>query len=389
MSKAKMGTTTSPASATMTPAREGGAAPLHLGIVGCGFISKVYFEAAARFPSIEVVACTDVVAEASKASAAAYGARAIGDLVALVEDPGVDAVVNLTPPRAHHAVNLAALSAGKHVYTEKPLATTFADGKEALAKAGELGLLVGSAPDTFLGAGLQTCREVLDSGAIGEPVAATAFLVSHGPDHWHPAPAFFYQHGAGPLFDVGPYYLTALVALLGPIRRASAMARASFPVREVTAGPNAGLLIHPEVPTHVAGTLEMATGALATVVTSFDVWASELPRIEIYGSEGTLSVPDPNKFSGPVRIHRRGAQWEDVPVTRAYADQSRGLGIADLAASLAEARPPRASGALALHVLEAMEALVSSAEAGRVLTLGTTCERPAAMPADLREGEIR
>jgi predicted dehydrogenase len=351
-------------------------------------ISKVYFEAAKRFGSIEIVACTDMVPDAAKVSAATYGVRVSEDLDAMLVDPDVDAVVNLTPPKAHYLVNAAALSAGKHVYTEKPLATTYVHGMETLALANQRGLVVGSAPDTFLGAGLQTCREVIDSGRIGEPVAAAAFLASRGPDNWHPNPAFFYDRGAGPLFDVGPYYLTALVALLGPMRRVCAMARTSFSERSVTTGPNAGIVIRPEVPTHVTGSVEMAAGALATVITSFDIAASELPRIEIYGSEGTLSVPDPNKFGGPVRVCSRGGQWEEIPLDRPYTEQSRGLGIAEMATAVANGRSPRASGQMALHVLEAMEALVSSAEDGAVVTLGTTCDRPEALPADLREGEI-
>ena len=247
---------------------------------------------------------------------------------ALVESQEIDLVIDLTIPAAHALVNQRALEAGKHVYTEKPLAVTRDEGLATVALAERMGLRVGSAPDTFLGAGLQTCASLIDEGVIGEPVAAVAFMAGHGPESWHPDPAFFYKKGAGPMFDMGPYYLTALVSLLGPVARISGVARKSFAERIATSEARRGERLPVEVPTHYAATLDFAAGAVATMIISFDVWAHNLPRIEIYGSEGSLSVPDPNTFGGPVRIRLAGdAEWREVPLTHPYTENSRGLGV--------------------------------------------------------------
>jgi predicted dehydrogenase len=251
------------------------------------------------------------------------------------------------------------------------------------------GLRVGCAPDTFLGGGLQTCRKLIDDGWIGQPVAASAFFVSHGPERWHPDPVFFFQPGAGPMFDMGPYYLTTLINLLGPIQSISASARASFAERLILSQPRYGQTITVNTPTHVAGTLDFASGAIATMITSFDVWASDLPRIEIYGTEGTLNVPDPNTFHGPVRVRRAGAtEWGEIPLTHGYSENSRGLGVADLATALVSGRPHRASGDLAFHVLDAMHAFLDSAREGRRIDLTSSCDRPAALPLNLLPGRL-
>jgi predicted dehydrogenase len=300
----------------------------------------------------------------------------------LLADPAVELVLNLTIPAAHGTVASAALGAGKSVYNEKPLALSREEGQRLLDVARERGLRVGGAPDTFLGAGLQTCRGLVDGGAIGEPVAATAFLLGHGPEGWHPDPAFYYQKGGGPLFDMAPYYLTALIALLGPIRRVTGSARASFPERTIGSQPKAGEKIPVEVATHVAAVLDFAGGAIATLVTSFDVWASNAPKLELYGSTGSLSLPDPNTFGGPVRL--RGAadkEWRDVPLTHANATNSRGLGPADMAVALRSGRPHRASGELAFHVLDVMHAIEEASASGRHVEIGSSCERPAPLPA--------
>jgi predicted dehydrogenase len=240
-----------------------------------------------------------------------------------------------------------------------------------------------------MGGGLQTCRKLIDDGWIGQPVAATAFMTSHGPEGWHPDPFFFYQPGAGPMFDMGPYYLTTLIHLLGPVRRIASMARASFPERVITSQPRYGETIAVNTPTHVTGVLEFAGDAVATMVTSFDVWGSTLPRIEIYGSEGTLSVPDPNTFRGPIQIRRaRQTEWSDVPLAYGYTENSRGLGVADLAYALRSGRPHRASGELAYHVLDCMHAFLDSAKAGRHVSLESTCDRPAPLPLGLLEGRL-
>jgi predicted dehydrogenase len=352
-----------------------------IGIVGCGNISAAYLKAARQFRAIEVAACADLDLERAKAKAAEFDVPRGCTTDELLADPEVDIVVNLTTPDAHADVSLAALAAGKHAYNEKPLAVLKGDGRRLLETARAHGLRLGGAPDTFLGAGLQTCRVLLDRGVIGEPVAAAGFMMCHGHESWHPAPEFYYRPGGGPMFDMGPYYLTALVALLGPVRRVAGAARISFPERTLTSEARAGETIPVEVPTHVAGLLEFASGPIATLTTSFDVWAAELPRIEIYGSEGTLSAPDPNSFGGPVRIHRAGADaWEEVSLNPGYAEPVRGIGVADLAEALAEGRPHRAGGDLAFHVLELMHGFHEAAESGRSVDVESTVERPAPLP---------
>ena len=246
------------------------------------------------------------------------------------------------------------------------------------------GVRIGCAPDTFLGAGIQTCRKLIDDGWIGEPVAASAFMMCHGHESWHPDPEFYYKVGGGPMFDMGPYYLTALVALLGPVRRVTGATRITFPERLITSEPRHGTVIKVDVPTHVAGVLEFASGAIATIVTSFDVWHAELPRIEVYGAEGTLSVPDPNCFGGPVRLRRAGAsEWSDIPLTHGYSENSRGIAVADMAYAIRSGRKHRASGELAYHVLDVMHAFHDAAREGCHVELESTCARPAPLPMGL------
>jgi predicted dehydrogenase len=356
--------------------------PLKIGLVGCGTISKIYLENARKLDDLEVVACADLVPERALARTAEFGVPRALTVDELLADPEVEIVLNLTVPAAHAEVGMAALAAGNSVYGEKPLAVRREGGVGLLEGARAKGLRVGNAPDTFLGGGIQTCRRLIDEGAIGEPVAALAFFMNHGHEHWHPDPDFYYQPGGGPMFDMGPYYLTALVSLLGPIRRVTGSARATFPERTITSQPKAGTKINVNTPTHVAGVLDFRDGAVATIVTSFDVWPSELPRIEIYGSEGTLGVPDPNTFGGPVRIRRPGErEWTEVPLTHGYTGNSRGLGLADLARSIREGRPARASGELAYHVLDAMQAFLDASASGRHVELASTCQRPEPMPS--------
>jgi len=370
------------------PLASGQSRPLPVGVVGCGVISRVYFEALGRFHGVAGVACTDLSAEAARRAASTYGVEVAADLDELLARPDIEAVLILTPPSSHAEVAEAALAAGQHVYTEKPLATSVEAARSLVADARERRLLLGAAPDTFLGAGLQTARRLLDAGRIGEPLAAVATMVGHGPESWHPDPEFFYRRGGGPLWDMGPYYITALVHLLGPVRRVTAFARISLPGRTVTSEPHRGTVIHPEVPTHVSATLEMTSGPLVTLLVSFDVWASSLPRIEIFGSEATLSVPDPNTFGGPLRVLERGGSSEEVSVEGPYATQSRGLGLADLAHARLTNRAPRASGELALHVVEVMAAIEHSAETGSVVELVSQPERPSPLPAGLVDGEV-
>jgi predicted dehydrogenase len=331
------------------------------------------------YPEVAYVACADIVEARAKSVAEAHGLRAM-PVDDLVSDAGIDVICNLTVPLAHYEVSRAALKAGKHVYVEKPLGVDRDEGAALLRLAKEMGLAIGCAPDTFLGAGLQTCRAVIDEGRIGVPVAAVGNMVSHGPEGWHPDPGFFYQPGAGPLFDMGPYYLTALVSLLGPIKRVAALSRGVGDQRRIRSGDREGQVLPVNVPTHVAGVLDFETGPVATLITSFDVWKSALPRLEIHGTEASLSLPDPNTFGGPVRIFPAGAtEWEDVPIDR-FALNQRGIGLANLAASLSGTGYNRASGQLAYHVLDAMVASVDSSLEGKYADLVSTVERPPAMP---------
>jgi predicted dehydrogenase len=369
---------------------------VRVGVIGCGFISGIYFQNLTKFAAVEVVACADLNPTLPKAVAEKYPGIQAMTTDELLADSSIDIVLNLTQPKFHNEVMKAGVAAGKHVYGEKPLSVEFEDAAELMALAGRAGVRVGSAPDTFLGAGIQACREVIDSGAIGEPVGATAFFTSHGVENWHPAPGFYYERGGGPMLDMGPYYMTALVSLLGPAKSVSGSARISFPERTITSEPLNGTKIQVETPTHISGTVDFVSGAIATVLTTFDTWGAKLPFIEIYGSEGSLSVPNPNNFGDPVQIITRptaaqvasqtGSQsnreWEEVPYSRPFSENSRGLGVADMAASITAGEPHRASGALALHVLETLHAFTWSSDSGRRFDLTTTCERPAPLPVD-------
>jgi len=360
-----------------------------IGVIGCGNISGIYLQADKVFEILDTVACADIVMEKARAQAEKHHIARACTVDELLGDPEIEIVVNLTIPNAHYEVAMAAVAAGKSVHNEKPLTITREQGKALLAAAKAKGVRVGGAPDTFLGGGIQTCRKLIDDGWIGEPIGATAFMTCHGHESWHPAPEFYYKVGGGPMFDMGPYYLTALVNLMGPVQQVSGATRVTFPTRTITSQPLHGTIVEVEVPTHVVGTLEFANGAVGTIITSFDVWAAELPRIEIYGTEGTLSVPDPNTFGGPVRVRRAGAsEWSEIPLTHGYAENSRGIGVADMAYALHSGRPHRANGDLAYHVLDIMHAIHDAADAGQRVTLESTCERPAPLPLGLRKGVL-
>ena len=370
-------------------APNGGPAPVGVGIVGCGNISAQYLETCRRFPALRLEAVADLDDELARRVAREHQVPRTLAPEALAADPAVDLVVNLTVPGAHASVTLAALEAGKAVYSEKPLATRREDGARLLEAARAHGARLGCAPDTFLGAAGQTARKLLDDGWIGRPLAATAFVANHGMEHWHPNPAFFFQPGAGPLFDIGVYYLTSLVALLGPVARVAGSGATGFPERTYGVGPRRGQRFGVGTPSHVSALLEFERGPVATVLASFDVWANELPRIEIYGTEGTLSLPDPNFFGGPVRLQRAGdGAFREVPHSHGFEETRRGLGAADLAHALRSGRPHRASGELAYHVLDVMEGVLESAEQGRRIDLGSRCERPAPLPLGLPEDAL-
>lgn len=363
---------------------------MRIGIVGTGKICDIYLKnIKERFTSNTVTAVADLLEERARDKAKEYGIPYALPTEELLISDEVDAVLNLTIPAVHAEICEKAIRAGKHVFTEKPLATDFDDGKRLLDLAKEKGVLLGSAPDTFLGGGLQTVRSLLDEGAIGMPVGVAAFLMGRGPENWHPNPHFFYQPGAGPLFDVGPYYITAMVTLLGPVKRLSAAAKISFPERHITEGARKGEKIPVTTPTYVAGTLEFVSGVIGTLITTFDVYKSRVPRIDIYGSEGSLGVPDPNTFGGPVQLFKPGdSDWADVPIKHSYTENSRGIGLTDLTRAAEAGREPRANGTLALHCLEIMHGLLESGGSGSFYEMTTSCERPAPLATGLADGTL-
>jgi predicted dehydrogenase len=360
-----------------------------VGVIGCGVIAKVYAEKLNALAGVKLAACADLDRQRAETFADQHRIARVADVADLLADPEIDAVVNLTVPQAHYEISRAAIGAGKSIYSEKPLALTVPEGRALLDAAARQGVRLGCAPDTFLGAGLQTCRALLDAGAIGEPIGACGFMLSSGPERWHPGPQMFYQRGAGPLFDMGPYYFTALVSLLGPARRIAAAARITHAERVIGSEPSRGQRIAVEVPTHVASVVDFVSGPIATLVMSFDVQASRHRCIEIYGTEGTLAVPDPNTFGGNVQIRRHASNdWQTQALTHANATQSRGIGFADMLVAMQKGRPHRACGELALHVLELLESAVASSERGQHVLLQTRCERPAALPAGLADDEF-
>lgn len=359
-------------------------ARMKVGIIGCGTIAPRYVQGCRQWDAIDLAACADINTEAASRLAENTGitASSISDLLA---NPEIELIINLTTPAVHADVSKEFLRAGKHVYSEKPLAVTREDGASILTTAEGAGLRVGCAPDTFLGGGLQTCRKLIDAGVIGEPVAATAFMMNSGPERWHPNPSFYYQVGGGPLFDMGPYYLTALIHLLGPIRHVTASGRISFTERIAGHEAIKDQRIPVNTPTHVSGTLEFTAGQIASMVMSFDVQQHTLPRIEVYGSKGTLMVPDPNTFRGPVQMWRNAdPQWQEVPLSHPV-DVMRGIGVADMVHGIQNGRDHRANGALAYHVLDTMISVLEAAESGARIELTSTCDQPEPLPVDLSE----
>ncbi|MFC5468020.1 Gfo/Idh/MocA family protein [Cohnella suwonensis] len=359
---------------------------IKVGMIGTGNISGIYFQNGNRFESMEIVACADIDVERAKAKGEEYGIRGCS-VEELLNDPEIEMIINLTIPQAHANVCLQALEAGKHVYVEKPLAVTREDGLKVLELAKQKGLYVGCAPDTFLGGGIQTCVKLIEDGWIGTPIGATAFMLGGGPEDWHPNPEFFYQIGGGPMFDMGPYYLTALIALLGPIKTVTGMSRISFPERTIGSEPRRGHVMKPEIATHIAGVLQFEAGPIGTLLTSFDVkGGTQLPRIEVYGSQGTLIVPDPNTFGGPVYIQRAGANsWSEIPLSHGKSENARGVGAADMAKAIQAGRKHRASGQLAYHVLEAMHGFHDASDAKAHYEMKSTCDKPAALPIGLAD----
>ncbi len=351
-----------------------------IGIAGIGKISGIYLSNLTGMfgKRVKLTAVTDPVRERAEKAAETYGVKVFNSTGELVKSPDVDIVLNLSRPQEHHEVAMAAVNAGKHIYNEKPLCATREEAEELLKTAAAKNLRVGGAPDTFLGPGIQTCRKIIDEGWIGKPVAASAYMLCHGHEHWHPDPEFYYKVGGGPMFDMGPYYLTALVNLLGPVARISGSVKKTQNERLITSEPFNGKVIKVDVPTHVTGVLDFTCGATGVIVTSFDVWSSSMPFIEIYGTEGTLQVPDPNFFRGEIRLRRfREENWSVIPLVLREPDDPkdkddwhrlnnlRGIGITDMAEAIEEGRPHRASAEMTYHVLDIMYGIHDASVSGK------------------------
>ncbi|WIB61000.1 Gfo/Idh/MocA family oxidoreductase [Curtobacterium sp. MCLR17_007] len=357
---------------------------MRVGMVGVGNISRQYLQHLPDLANLRLTAVADLDTERAAAVAGEQGVLAL-DVDELLAHDEVDVVLNLTIPAAHAEVAERALAAGKHVYGEKPLATSTAEAAPVLEHARAAGLRVGSAPDTVLGTGIQTARAALDEGMIGSPVGAAVSWSAPGHELWHPAPAFYYQPGGGPLLDMGPYYLTSLVSFFGPVVRVSGSATRSSRERTVATGPLAGTPIPVDVDTHVVAVLEHESGVVSTVTVSFEVWATRSPLFEVYGTAGTLAVPDPNAFSETAAIATADDRtWRDLPVRGGYADAGRGYGLADMAHAIETGRPHRASGELAYHVLEVMEAVGTASREHTVVPVTSRVERPATVPLGAR-----
>lgn len=353
-------------------------APSRIGLLGAGNIARRYVDGIRRFPELQVVGCVDVIPAAAAALADATGIRAYDSVDEMLADPAIDIVVNITPPVHHAASTIAALEAGKHVYVEKPMAASLTDARAMIAAAERTGRRLGCAPDTFLGSAGLTARAAIADGAIGRVFGASAFITHSRAETWHPDPTFLFQPGGGPMLDLGPYYVTALVAALGPIEHVTALTGVGSPERTVMAPDRRVDTIEVTTPTHAAAVVGFASGAIGQAMMSFDVWDARLPRMEIYGTEGTLSLPDPNEFDGDVLLRRHDdTEWRVLPPVvpasgepGAYEQFLRGPGVADLAAAIGGAEQA-ASPELAVHVLEVLDAIQGSSESGRRVVLTT------------------
>lgn len=355
-----------------------------IGIIGAGYISTTYLEnCASRFDNLRVVGIADVMMDRAEEQAQRFGIEAL-TVDQLLAHPAIEIVVNLTIPAAHGEVALRVIDAGKSVYNEKPLAATRESAQQIISQAASKGVLVGSAPDTFLGSGFQTARSLLDGGLIGIPAAVTAMLLLSGHERWHPNPDFYYQPGGGPLFDMGPYYLAAMMSLLGPVDRVAATASASYETRTIATGARAGEQIPVETPTHIVAVLDFAQGARASLTTSFDVHETNRSTMVVYGSGGSLRLPDPNTFGGPIELLRAGTDtWEPIELLPGHTENVRGLGVSDMANALRNGRQPRASGELGYHIVDVMHAALESSELGKHVLIESTFQLPAPLASDV------
>ena len=384
------------------------------GIIGCGTIADVYMtNLTQHYQNVELAAVSDMFMEKAQAAAEKFHIGKACSVEELLADPQIDIVLDLTIPAAHYSVNKQILEAGKHVYCEKPLALKFEEAQELVNLAKEKNLMCVSAPDTFLGAGIQQSRAVLDSTVIGKPVGFTANMTCAGHELWHPNPGFYYKNGGGPMFDMGPYYLTALVYLMGPISKISCFTAAGRPVRNIL-----GEQIPTEVPTIYTAIAEFACGAVGTITMSFDTWDSSLPLLEIYGTKGSLFAPDPNTFDGPVFVYDGEALAEkmaavtqphpakimtmvtshadfkkeveiEFPVNPEPRGNMRGMGVSDMAQALADGRESRMSSEISLHIVEALNAFEISAKTGQIYEMKTTCSPTEPMGKDWKIWEVK
>ncbi|MCX5518337.1 Gfo/Idh/MocA family oxidoreductase [Kaistia defluvii] len=359
-----------------------------IGFIGCGNISAAYLKAAAGFPILDIRGVADLNADAAQARATEFGLAAMS-IEAMLADPSIEIIVNLTIPKAHVEVGLQVVAAGKHVHSEKPLGISTGEARKLVEAAKARGVRLGSAPDTFFGGAHQTSRKLIDEGAIGTPIAGTAFFMCPGHERWHPNPGFYYLDGGGPMLDMGPYYVTDLVNLLGPVARVAGVATKLRDERLVTSEPLNGTKIPVEVATHVAGTMQFVSGAVVTIAMSFDVPRHQHSPIELYGSAGSILVPDPNHFGGDIKLATASEDWQTVPTQHGYADGNfRVIGVADMAEAIRTGRPHRANGDLAFHALEVMEAFQRSSDTGEHITIESRPERPAALPVGVAIGAI-
>ena len=365
-------------------------ATVKIGFVGCGAISGIYLEnITKRFKEIEIIGVCDLIRERAENAVKNYNIpKLYNDMYELFADPEVDIVLNITRPYEHFDVTMAALDAGKPVYCEKPLGASLEEGKKIMAKAKDKGLWVGGAPDTVLGAGIQTCRKLIDDGEIGDIVGCAGFMICHGHETWHPDPAFYYKYGGGPMFDMGPYYLTALVNLCGNVEAVSAMTRTTFPERLITSQPHYGEIVKVDVPTLYAGNMRFVNGAVGTLYTTFDVYYPGQARLEVYGTKGTLFVPDPNGFGGPVKLYKPGEDVKEIELGFDYAMNSRALGLADMAKALQCGRPFRANSNQTFHVLEIMEGFAESGRVGHEIPIESRFERQPLMNPKMEHGVL-
>ena len=355
--------------------------PIGVGLIGAGTISKQYLENLTSFPDIVVHSIGDVYEPVAEERASQFGIETWGGVAATLGHPDVEIVINLTIPAAHVEVALAAVAAGKHVWSEKPFSLDRASGLALLAAAEKAGVRLGSAPDTFLGAGLQTARRMIERGDIGVPLTALTLMQSPGPESWHPNPAFLFQEGAGPLFDIGPYYLTALMQTFGSVRRVAALGSKSRDTRVIGSGPSTGERFEVTVPSHVSALAEFEGGQSSQSIFSFDSPMDRHGFVEVTGTEGTMSFPDPNNFDGEIRVKHAGeAEWTSYPALGSTS--SRGSGVLEMGRAIRAGRPHRATGELAYHVLDTMVSISESIESHSFVEVASSITPAPALPED-------